>query len=318
MAGRLKKTLVDYLVIAISPALIITLVGSLVFFLLEVFYHGNFPLRLHYVFALFIIGAVLISRISIEDGRERSALFALPLAIVTLLAINKFVRFQGDVSASLGFFINVGLIALTWWSADKLTWDCTLIDEDEEDSGEGLLQAVGLDRPGKAALQREIAPVATDSRPGKPAGWWKRLVQRGRRPPAPGVWIVYFSLAALPLFGIGQMFLPADSLSARQYAFCLLCTYTASGLGLLLATKFSGLAPLLAAAAAGNAAGDGQSLARHRRPADRRRHAGGDAPATSECRIRRLRAALPLRLARSEVLALWQRPRRGQGGPIRP
>ena len=58
MARRLQKTLVDYLVIAISPALIITLVGSLVFFLLEVFYHGNFQLRLHYVFALFIIGAV--------------------------------------------------------------------------------------------------------------------------------------------------------------------------------------------------------------------------------------------------------------------
>ena len=68
MARRLQKTLVDYLVIAISPALIITLIGSLVFFLLAVFYQGNFQLRLHYVFALFIIGAVLISRISIEQG----------------------------------------------------------------------------------------------------------------------------------------------------------------------------------------------------------------------------------------------------------
>jgi hypothetical protein len=246
MARRLQKTLVDYLVIAISPALIITLVGSLVFFLLEVFYHGNFQLRLHYVFALFIIGAVLISRISIEEGRERALLFALPLAIVTMLAINKFVRFQGDVSASLSFFINLGLIGLVWWSADKLTWDCTLIDEDEEDSGEGLLEAVGLDRPGKAALQKEIAPAAEPEEPEattsrQPAGWWERFVQRRHRPHAPGVWIVYYSLAALPLFGIGQMFLPADSLSARQYAFCLLCIYTASGLGLLLTTSFLGL-----------------------------------------------------------------------------
>ena len=103
---------------------------------------------------------MLISRISIEEGRERAVLFAIPLAIVTMLAINKFVRFEGEVSASLSFLINLGLIGLIWWSADKLTWDCTVIDEDEEDSGEGLLEAVGLDRPGKAALQKQIAPVA--------------------------------------------------------------------------------------------------------------------------------------------------------------
>jgi hypothetical protein len=248
MARRLQKTLVDYLVIAISPALIITLVGSLVFFLLEVFYHGTFQLRLHYVFALFIIGAVLISRISIEEGRERALLFALPLAIVTMLAINKFVRFQGNMSTSFSFIINLGLIGLVWWSADKLTWDCTLIDEDEEDSGEGLLEAVGLDRPGKAALEKEIAPPAasgepevTTSRHRKPTSWWERFIERRRRPHAPGVWIVYYSLAALPLFGIGQMFLPVGSLIARQYAFCLLCIYTASGLGLLLTTSFLGL-----------------------------------------------------------------------------
>ena len=42
MARRLNKTLLDYLVIAINPVLIIALVGSLVFFLLEVFYQGNF------------------------------------------------------------------------------------------------------------------------------------------------------------------------------------------------------------------------------------------------------------------------------------
>jgi hypothetical protein len=277
MARRLNKTLLDYLVIAINPALIIVLVGSLVFFLLEVFYQGNFQGRLHYVFALFIIGAVLTSRISIDEGRERAVLFAIPLAIVTMLAINKFVRFEGEVSASLSFLINLGLIGLIWWSADKLTWDCTVIDENEEDSGEGLLEAIGLDRPGKAVIQKQVGPAAaersptpsdgaaaeardrmsaTERREGvsnqpvqagspkqrkrKPAGWWQRLVERRRRPHAPGVWVVYFSLAALPLFGIGQMFL-RTSLAGRQYAFCLLCVYTASGLGLLLATSFLGL-----------------------------------------------------------------------------
>ena len=53
--------------------------------------------------------------------------------------------------------------------------------------------------------------------------------------------MVYFSLAALPLFGIGQLFIPKDDLAARQYAFRLLFIYTASGLGLLLSTSFLGL-----------------------------------------------------------------------------
>lgn len=245
MARRLNKTLVDYLVIAISPALIMLLVGSLVFFLIEVFYQGTFQDRLQFIFAMFVIGAVLIGRISIEQGREHAALFALPLGIVTLVAINKFVEFQGAM-ASLSFFINCGLVALVWWSADKLTWDCTLIDEREEDSGKGLLEAVGLDRPDRAAIQKEINPTppepeATASPDGPPPGWWGRSAPRRGRPHAPGVWVVYFSLAALPLFGIGQLFIPSGNLRARQDAFQLLFVYTASGLALLLSTSFLGL-----------------------------------------------------------------------------
>jgi hypothetical protein len=245
MPRRLNKTLVDYLVIAISPALIMLLVGSLVFFLIEVFYQGTFQDRLQFIFAMFVIGAVLIGRISIERGREHAALFALPLGIVTLVAINKFVEFQGAM-ASLSFFINCGLVAIVWWSADKLTWDCTLIDEREEDSGEGLLEAVGLDRPDRAALQKEINPAppepeATTSRDGPPPGWWGRFTQRRSRPHAPGVWVVYFSLAALPLFGIGQLLIPSGNLRARQDAFQFLFAYTASGLALLLSTSFLGL-----------------------------------------------------------------------------
>ena len=246
MAKRLNKTLLDYLVIAISPAMIILLVDSLVLFLIQVFYRGNFHGKLEYVFTMFVIGAVLIGRISIEEGRERAMLFAAPLGIAILLATSKFVTFQGPL-ASVSFFINCGLIALIWWSADKLVWDCTLIDEKEEDSGEGLLETIGLDRPDHAAVQREIAPVApeqveaTTSRDHVPTSWWDRFVERRRRPHAPGVWVVYFSLAALPLFGIGQLLIPSGDSSARQYAFQLLFVYTASGLGLLLSTSFLGL-----------------------------------------------------------------------------
>ncbi len=280
--ARLNKTLIDYLIIAISPALIMTLVGSLVFFLLDVFYKGNFAGRLNVIFALFVFAAVLVARISIEESRERAMLFAAPLAIVTLLAIMRFVQFQGALQA-FSFFINIGLIAIVWWSANQLTWDCTMIDEDAEDSGEGLLEAVGLDQPGKAALEKEIAPVALSPSPPDPLpkgarslgdaskAWWRRFLDRRRRPHAPGLWVVYFSLAALPLFGIGQFFIPASDQENRQYAFQLLCIYTASGLRAAFGDELSGPAALPPPAAAGNAAADRQSLAGYRRRDDRRR-----------------------------------------------
>ena len=164
MAKRLHKTLLDYLVIAISPAMIILLVDSLVLFLIQVFYRGGFQGRLDYVFTLFVIGAVLIGRISIEEGRERAVLFAVPLGDRHFAGhCTSSCSFTGPL-ASFSFLINCGLIALVWWSADKLVWDCTLIDEQEEDSGEGLLETIGLDRPDHAAMQREIAPDAQFSR----------------------------------------------------------------------------------------------------------------------------------------------------------
>lgn len=268
---RLHKTLADYLVIAVSPVLIMLLVGSLVFFLLEVFYRGHWTGRLEYIMGLFVMATVLIGRISIEEGMERAVGFAIPLALVSFVAINQFVQFQGAL-AGLSGFVNAGLLGLVWWSSHRLTWDCTVIDEREDDSGEGLLQTVGLDTGGRPprpkiddgakqlALARRRAdngedlgsigdngagaeeePEGVTSRDAPPQSWWQRWVERSRRPHAPGVWVVYFSLAALPLFGIGQMLIPSADAGAKQAAFKLLCVYVASGLGLLLTTSFLGL-----------------------------------------------------------------------------
>jgi hypothetical protein len=95
-------------------------------------------------------------------------------------------------------------------------------------------------------LQKEITPAAPEPEANtlqddRTLGWWGRFVERRRRPHAPGVWVVYFSLAAVALFGVGQLFIPVDNLARRQYAFQLLLVYTASGLGLLLTTSFLGL-----------------------------------------------------------------------------
>ncbi len=268
MAKRLHQTLADYVVIAISPALIMALVGSLVFFLLEVFYQGQFVGRLHWVMACFVFAAVLIGRISIEEGYERAIVFGIALAIPVGIASSRFIEIQGNWVDQFGWLINWGLIGLIWWCAHRLTWDCTVIDDAEDASGEGLLQIAGLEkRPAPAEAEPPSGPVTAsgDKKRRKkaradlplttraaarlegttsrevPAGWWQRYVEKSRRPHAPGVWVVYFSLAALPLFGIGQWFIPAADVAGRRYAFWLLAIYVAAGLGLLLTTSFLGL-----------------------------------------------------------------------------
>ena len=143
MAKKLYMTTEDYLVIAVSPALIMALVGSLVYFLIEVFYAGDYEARLDYAFGLFVFAAVLIARISIEEGREYAALFALPLAGAMFLFLLRFVEHPSPFT----HLINLLLMAVVWWCADRLTWDSTVIDDDEDASGEGLMQRIGVDGP---------------------------------------------------------------------------------------------------------------------------------------------------------------------------
>src|SRR4029079_18944929 len=128
MARRLHPTLADYMAIAINPALLMGLVGSLVYFLQDIFYQGGSPERLRFCLTMFVFAIVLISRIAMEEGWERAAPFGLALAIVVGIAMNTFMYYDGSALASFGWAINFGFMAVTWWSAHKLTWDCTVLD----------------------------------------------------------------------------------------------------------------------------------------------------------------------------------------------
>ena len=77
-----------------------------------------------------------------------------------------------------------------------------------------------------ASLVEEIGEVDSDE---------------ARRPHAPGVWLIYFTLASLPLFGLGQWFVPAVEEERRAWFFLYFLAYISSGMGLLLATSFLNL-----------------------------------------------------------------------------
>jgi hypothetical protein len=244
-----RHTLADYVAIAISPALIVALVGSLVYFLVEVLLGPHYPGQLLWILFFAVFGAVLVSRISMStDIADRAGLYAFVLGILIWVALMVYVKYPPESRlASFGWLVNIVLIAIVWWSAHRLTRDSTLIDDNADASGAGLLQVAGLEK----TPDQKPAPVDAEERkerkrdPAGLDGWVARFnryrQQASQRPHAPGVWVVYFSLAALPLFGVGQSLIPPADVERRRYAFWLMSVYVASGLGLLLTTSFLNL-----------------------------------------------------------------------------
>src|SRR6516225_782205 len=125
------KTLADYVAIAISPVLIMALVGSLVFFLVAVLYVGEYASRLRWILFFFVFGAILISRMTMQgETADRAGIYGFVLGLLVWVALILYVDWgNSGVLAPFGWLLDIGLIAVVWWSAHRLTWDCTLIDD---------------------------------------------------------------------------------------------------------------------------------------------------------------------------------------------
>lgn len=237
-ASRVDKTTADYLAIALAPMLIMAVVGSLTFFLLEITYEGEYAGRLRWTLFWFVFASVLVSRIAIVHGSGYASLYGLALAAATGLLLLRY------IGVHLGVWF---CLALIWWSTSKLTWDCTLVEEDEDASGEGLLRVAGLDR--RTQVSHDSSERSHPQRQKVRQSLWRRWKSRlislfsfsSALPHSPGLWVVYFSLAALPVFGIGQLVIADEKPQSRFLGFILLCIYLAAGLTLLLTTSFLGL-----------------------------------------------------------------------------
>ncbi|AGA26474.1 DUF4129 domain-containing protein [Singulisphaera acidiphila] len=229
---RSQDTMVDHLVAAIVPALIMVMVGGLMLFLLDIWYEGPFLARLRWILFWFVFGIVLITRVGMQIGGEQAKGYGVALGGAVGLVATSLAGFQPFLLAVMG---------LVWWATHKLTYDCTLIDEDQ-DAGVGLLQESGLD-PSAAAYAHDDPEVMDASLlPNRP--WWKhwgRDPGEAHRPHPPGVWLIYFSLASLPVFGLGQWLVPAVEADRRAGLLFYFLAYVASAMGLLLATSFLNL-----------------------------------------------------------------------------
>jgi len=230
----LPATALDAAAVAISTALIIGMVGSLVFFLIIAFYRGQYDARLMYIFGLYTAATVLIARIAIDSGRAYATAFSVPLAIVSILAIMRFVS-VGSALGPISWLINVALLAIAWYLADRITFDCTLISERQRSLQQGLLQSLGLVQK-DATLKRAEQSAAQRLNAAMEATRSTDTAQKRKH--NPGVWVLYFALLAFPLFGLGQLAIPEEQ---RGLAFTFLMSYLACALCLLVLTALVGM-----------------------------------------------------------------------------
>src|SRR5437764_14652594 len=89
------STLADWMVIALSPLLIMALVGSLVFFLIEILYVGQYVERMRWILFCFVFGSVLVGRMSmLPEIAGRSGLYGCILGGLVWLGLNQFVEYD--------------------------------------------------------------------------------------------------------------------------------------------------------------------------------------------------------------------------------
>src|SRR3954451_12811558 len=103
---RSRGTLVDHLVAAIEPALIMVMVGRLMFFLLDLWYEGPFLARLRWILFWFVFGIVLITRVGMQVGGEQAKGYGLVLGGAVGLVATSLAGFQPFLLAVMGF---------VWW-----------------------------------------------------------------------------------------------------------------------------------------------------------------------------------------------------------
>ena len=245
-----QKSFNGVLVQIVGPILIMLMIGALVFFLIEVFYRGPHAGRLGWVLGLFTIAAVLVSRISIEEGLERAALFGFALAIATLFVTVSLVDFEYGELFALEPVVTLLFIGIVMWSSNRLTWDCTVIDSSRDVSSIGLAEHVKrglLNRQNRVASKRTSTAQSDKQSQTKneslngPNRFLFMFFANAKSQNTPGLWVFYFAIAAFPIFGFGQWFAQADSDWGYRWIFLLFAVYLGSALGLLMLTSLMGL-----------------------------------------------------------------------------
>ena len=240
---RLKPNWVDSALTGFSPMLIVGMICCLVFFLVTVIYSGNFTIRLMYILGLYTFASVFTARIAIEQSRTLATTYASILGVATLIVTMRFVQFSGAL-APFSVPATIGFLVLIAYLADRITHDCTVIDDSSDGANEGLLQSLGLVPSAVTSSDRKQRPTEQSLFSDAPETDLNPIVKTKiakRKRHNPGVWVLYFALLAIPLFGLGQIMIPSWDRARNQLAFVFLVGYLYCTLSLLIVTSLLGL-----------------------------------------------------------------------------
>jgi hypothetical protein len=166
---RTDWTLTDSLLSFINPFLILVLLWSVVFFLLDVryVYTEVNDSNLRIVVFFFVLGIVAVNRIfateSVKDGVIYGA--GLALAISLYVAISTSAYGTGSVIYNLvtgnnilAFFSNMAVVIFLWWLTNRITYECC-IDENSSAGEIGITTSLSK-ALGKSVQQESKASTS--------------------------------------------------------------------------------------------------------------------------------------------------------------
>lgn len=229
LAGGLSELLTGALIPLCCWGLISTLVLHLIE-LRSLFVVGG-EWRLRQATLAFAAGVVLLQRLGVLQGKSAARAYAVALgAAITLFALHNAFTYRLPAHPLLVFAINECLFVILWWVGHNITAACST-DSDRAraaaESGILSLRRRPSDQAGEPLTEAE-----------REAQWAERLPRRH-----PGRVILYFSLFAIPAFGLGIYLFDARDYAARLrmgawlflYLWCAFALLFLSSLGQLRA-----------------------------------------------------------------------------------
>jgi hypothetical protein len=238
LAAGISRTLVAGLI----PLLVWVLISALLLYLIEVrsiFILGGEP-RLRQGVLAFALGVVLIQRLSRQQVKSivQAYAYALSFTILFFAAHQAYAYRVPGIHPLIVFLVNIVLFAILWWVGHTITAACSAdSDSEQEEVAEtGILYHTG--RAWKRLMEdteREKEPENRDEL------WTDRLSG-----PHPGRVIFYFSLFAIPAFGLGFYLFDPKDFAARLLIGAFLSIYLWCAFALLALSHLRQLAVYLA------------------------------------------------------------------------
>ena len=224
------------------PLLVWALISALLLHLIEVrsiFILGGEP-RLRQGVLAFALGVVLIQRLSGQQVKSvvQGYAWVLGLSIFFFAAHQAHTYRVPGVHPFIVFLVNVVLFAILWWVGHTITAACSVDSKYEgaEEAETGILYHTGR------AWRRLVEDTEREKEPENRDELWKERLSG----PHPGRVIFYFSLFAIPAFGLGfYLFDPKDA-GTRLLVGAFLFVYLWCAFALLALSHLRQLAVYLA------------------------------------------------------------------------